>query len=96
MDTVEETRRSPIAIPRGFLSGLASDMIARNDDALLEGSCVDKGRKRDDRGRLGGSGGTGVVVVVGGGVGVARNLAWRRMLGRGTFTLVVRGRGGGY
>lgn len=47
MDTVEDTRRSETAIPRGFASGLASATILRNEEALLVVSETDAGRKRD-------------------------------------------------
>ena len=57
MDTEEETSKSPIAIPRGLFSGLASDTIERNDDAVVVVSPPADGRKRDSSDLFGVDGG---------------------------------------
>ena len=54
IDTDDETSSSPMAIPSGFFSGLASATIFRNDDALLVVSAAnDVGRIRDQNDRFG-------------------------------------------
>lgn len=53
IETEDETSSSPIAIPSGFFSGLARDIIERNDDALFDVSPDDEGRKRDISDRFG-------------------------------------------
>lgn len=49
IETDEETSRSPMAIPKGFFSGLANATIFRNDDALfVVSAAIAAGRKRDN------------------------------------------------
>lgn len=52
-----------MAIPRGFFSGFASDIIERNEDALLAASGADAGKSRDTRDRLGWDSETGVALA---------------------------------
>jgi hypothetical protein len=47
IETEDETSNSPTARVRGFFSGLASLMIARKEDAVLEVSPLEDGISRD-------------------------------------------------
>ena len=53
IDTVDDTNKSPTAIPRGFFSGFASETMARNDEALFAGSSPDVEMKRENSERFG-------------------------------------------
>ncbi|PPQ98367.1 hypothetical protein CVT26_013623 [Gymnopilus dilepis] len=48
MDTAEETKSNPMAIARGFFSGLARDTIFRKEEALSGAfPATEAGRKRE-------------------------------------------------
>ena len=51
IETEDEMKRSPTAIPKGFFSGFASDTMARKDEALFAGSSpeVDSNRVNSTR-----------------------------------------------
>lgn len=64
IDTDDETSRSPMAIPSGFLSGFASATIERKDDALFVASPPADGSRRENMDRFGVACGFGGVVKV--------------------------------
>jgi hypothetical protein len=61
METAEDTRSKPIAIPSDFRSGLANAIIFRNEDTFCE-SLLAKENKRDHNGGRKGGGDGGRVL----------------------------------